>query len=347
MAFSEIYVDPSIAGDSGAGTIGDPYGDLEYAIEQTTFDTTNGTRVNIKAGTDEIVAAELGAAMADTVTTAAWAPSDTAPVVFEGYSTTAGDLAGTETRAVLGGNGSSSIFFTLMDFIHVRNLRMTNTGSNLVCQIDNYCSVINCEVDNSTNAGIYCGILSTVMHNHVHNIAGRGIWNEQSLVAYNLIEGDHVSGMLYGIDHSSGGDTIHNIITVSGTAGGVNLAIRSNVVNNSIYSAGGSGAGIVSSTANAMVGSVMNNLIEGFSGSGGKGIDLTSATSMSLRAYGGNSVYDCETEYSGALRNAPYAFGGNETLTASPFTSASTKDFSPVNTGLIKEGSVPAAFSTV
>ena len=28
MAFKEIYVDPSINADSGAGTSGDPYGDL-------------------------------------------------------------------------------------------------------------------------------------------------------------------------------------------------------------------------------------------------------------------------------------------------------------------------------
>ena len=43
---TELYVDPSIAADSGAGTIGDPYGDLEYCIEQETFDLTNGTRIN-------------------------------------------------------------------------------------------------------------------------------------------------------------------------------------------------------------------------------------------------------------------------------------------------------------
>ena len=55
MALTEIYVDPSIAADSGTGTIGDPFGDLEYAIEQTTFDTTNGTRLNVKAGTDDFL----------------------------------------------------------------------------------------------------------------------------------------------------------------------------------------------------------------------------------------------------------------------------------------------------
>lgn len=55
MALTEVYVDPSIAGDSGAGTVGDPYGDLEYALEQVTRDATNGDRFNIKAGTDEIL----------------------------------------------------------------------------------------------------------------------------------------------------------------------------------------------------------------------------------------------------------------------------------------------------
>ncbi len=58
MALTEIYVDPAIAADSGAGTEGSPYGDLEYAIEQETFDLTNGTRVNIKAGTDELTKKE-------------------------------------------------------------------------------------------------------------------------------------------------------------------------------------------------------------------------------------------------------------------------------------------------
>ena len=50
MAITEIYVDPAINADSGTGTIGDPFGDLEYAIKQTTFDTTNGTRVKISIG---------------------------------------------------------------------------------------------------------------------------------------------------------------------------------------------------------------------------------------------------------------------------------------------------------
>lgn len=88
MALTEIYVDPSIAGDSGAGTIGDPYGDLEYAIEQITFDTSNGNRINIKAGTDEVLAVELGAAISG----ASISPSETAPLIFQGYTTTAGEV---------------------------------------------------------------------------------------------------------------------------------------------------------------------------------------------------------------------------------------------------------------
>ena len=48
-----IYVDPSIGTNSGTGTTGDPYGNLNYAFQQTTPDTTNGTQFNVKStGTD-------------------------------------------------------------------------------------------------------------------------------------------------------------------------------------------------------------------------------------------------------------------------------------------------------
>jgi len=63
----------SIVSDSG------PFGDLEWAIEQTTFDLAEGTRVNIKNGTDEILAAKLETALADTGTSIAWAPAPTSP----------------------------------------------------------------------------------------------------------------------------------------------------------------------------------------------------------------------------------------------------------------------------
>ena len=81
---SETYVDPSIAGASGAGTVGDPYGDLQHALDTMTRDATNGDRINIKAGTDEILAGVIDLTTYGT-------PSSAAHLVFQGYTSAAGD----------------------------------------------------------------------------------------------------------------------------------------------------------------------------------------------------------------------------------------------------------------
>ena len=56
MAITEVYVDPAINGNSGTGTLVDPYGDLQYALDTKARDSTNGDRFNIKAGTAEVLA---------------------------------------------------------------------------------------------------------------------------------------------------------------------------------------------------------------------------------------------------------------------------------------------------
>ena len=90
MALTEIFVDPSIAGNSGAGTLGNPYGDLQWLLDQETFDTVNGSMINVdvNVGTAEILAAGL-----DLVGnfTAGGAPSATAPLLIQGYDSAAGD----------------------------------------------------------------------------------------------------------------------------------------------------------------------------------------------------------------------------------------------------------------
>ena len=123
MAISEIYVDPSIAADSGTGTIGDPFCDLEYAIEQTTFYTTNGTRVNVKAGTDEVLAAVINTAMADTGTTVAWVPAIAAQMIVQGYTAAAGDggIGG------ISGGGSIGIM-TTDQFVSFIDMHLHNCG---------------------------------------------------------------------------------------------------------------------------------------------------------------------------------------------------------------------------
>ena len=86
----------------------------------------------------------------------------------------------------------------------------------------------------------------------------------------------------------------------------------------------------------------MNNLVEGFSGVGGVGINI-SDTDMRVISYGANSVYDCTTESSGTPPIVK-TWVADESLSASPFTDAANDDFSPVDTGSVKEGSEPGSF---
>ncbi len=340
MALTEIYVDPSIAGDSGAGTVGDPYGDLEYAIEQETFDTTNGTRVNIKAGTAEVLAASLENALDDTSVSVAWAPIETAPFILQGYTTAADD----------GGVGvintaTSIINANTKDNIHLKDLSLVTTaGTSNTVVLDDFCSVIKCEISGpSTGSGISLDNDCVVSGCYVHHTASPtkfGIRaDSNSIIEHCYVEN---TGLAQGI-FSFGARVRNCIVTFTGVddGAGIYMGGAGTVEHNSVYAgAAHTGSGI-HLAANVYGISISNNLVEGFSGSGGFGIEFLSETSLSC--YGGNAVYDCETAYTagGPTEYAVDNRGDNETLTASPFTSASTGDFAPVDTGNVKEGALP------
>lgn len=339
---AEIYVDPSIAGDSGDGSIGDPYGDLEYAIEQTTFDTTNGTRVNIKAGTDEVLAANIATAMADTGTSAAWNPTEAAPCIFQGYTSAAGDggIGG------ISGGGSVTVYTSAtLDNVYFIDLHCHNCGSAAVLDMDDDCGVIRCEVDNTSGPGILTDNNGTVVDCYVHNVGGIGIQVLLGTAWHNYCE-NGTNDFTIAIHVNGGGEANNNIISVDGTSGGIQLAENARCWNNSIYSNGGTGAGISPTANNAHIKHIVNNLVEGFSGTGGIGFDLDdSGTSVVI--YAGNAAYNNATNYNNPADYYIDRLGTsdtNETLSASPFTDAANDDFTPVDTGSVKEGSLPETF---
>jgi hypothetical protein len=339
VALTEVYVDPSIAADSGTGTIGDPYGDLEYAIEQTTFDTTNGTRVNIKAGTDEVLAAKLETALADSVTTPAWVPSHLAPCVIQGYGSTAGD----GSVGGISGGGSVGMFTDqTADFIILQDLHVHNVGANHAIHVDSDCLIRNVEVSNGTGTTYY-GISvdqGLIEGCYVHNWEGYCFRIDAGNINACFVYDDGATPAI-GIQVVPGQRVTNNIIWFAGTHNGVGIQTASLdhgvISNNSIFSNGGTGSGI-NVTNGGFRCSISNNLVEGFSGVGGIGLSLE-ANSTGVRLLAGNAVYDCTTAYDyGDLRLYE---ADNETLTASPFTNASAGDFSPVDTGNVFEGALP------
>jgi len=339
VAISEIYVDPAIAGDSGAGTIGDPYGDLEFAIEQETFDLTNGTRVNIKAGTDEVLVAKIDTAMADTSVSIAWAPIEAAPLIIQGYTSAAGDLG----IGGISGGGSVPIFdSSTLDHINLIDLHLHNTGVTDIVQLDDNCSAIRCEFDNTTQYGIQFDDSCLIADCYFHNLASvtgrygcRG--DNLSIIRNNYIE---ISGEGEGI-FLVGGHAFRNIVKFTGTNTNTGISIiTGSATHNSIYSAGGDGIGI-DILANSAVIAVENNLIEGFSASGGQAIDTN--TGASTKSYGGNSEFNCDAGFGTPLHD--YAqLGDNETLSASPFRDATNDDFTPLNVGNVLYGALPQGF---
>lgn len=345
MAISEIYVDPSIAADSGTGTVGDPFGDLQYAIIQTTFDTTNGTRVNIKAGTEEVLTAGLEVAIADTSVSVAWVPSRTAPMIFQGYTTAAGDggmgviSSGGATQAILDN--------ATLDYVSFIDLELHNTGLARILRLDDGCSIIRCKIHNAGN-GVTMGDNAVIMGCHYYDVAVEVILLEnEGYAAFNIV--DTITGTRTATAAISCGNTgsvaYRNIIKVDGATDGIKMVNKNSVISNSVYSAGGTGRGIYATAANLDQMVCINNLVEGFSGTGGDGIDF-SVGGIRMPVYGGNSVYDCATAYNNPAIIIE-SYGGNETLSASPFTDPTNNDFSPVDTGSVKEGVTPSAFFAV
>ena len=338
MAFSEIYVDPSIAADSGTGTVGDPYGDLEYAIEQSTFDTTNGTRVNVKAGTDEVLAAALNTALSDVSVSIAWAPAAGVPLIIQGYTTAAGDggvggISGGGTVGIITGGTYNNVWFI--------DMHLHNTGSAAVLDLNDDCGVVRCEINNTTGLGITTDAWAYIAENYIHNVGAGAVLVWSGYVAFNYFENSGANDMTYGVTSLAVDYLVvdRNIFKLDGSSDGINVQQKMIVTNNSVWSNAGTGQGINFVDSGNYGVDVRNNIVEGFSGTGGIGFDLDDATSE-LIMFANNAAYNNATNYNLPV-NVKTPAANNETLTASAFTSASTGDFSPVDTGSVKEGSYP------
>lgn len=337
MAITEIYVDPNIDDDTGTGLIGDPYGDLEFAIEQATLDLSNGTRVNIKAGTDEILAVELSAAMADTGTSIAWVPTNNARCIFQGYTLAAGDGG---IGGISGGGSVGIISSVTLDYITFLDLHLHNCGSQTIVKLDDNCYVIGCEVNNTSGDGIFLERSCLLFGSYLHDIGTRGVsgMSRNSYAAYNFLKNgtkkftrafDAMQIIIF-----------RNIISLDSNSDGIHFgATGGAAIANSIFSNGGSGQGLILN-GNAVGIILTNNIVEGFSASGGIGFDLD-ASNTGAAIWGGNAAFNNATDYALFTGHVHSDLGDNEVLLASPFLDAVGDNFSPFNIGSVKEGSLP------
>lgn len=331
---TEIYVDPAINANSGTGTIGDPYGDLQYALNTASRDTTNGNRINIKAGTDEVMSSAISLATFGT-------PGSTSPLIFQGYTSAAGDggIGG------ISGGGSVAIFSAASHYTHFVDLHLHNCGAADILTIGN-AMVANCEFDNTTGNGLSQGnAIGLVLGCNFHNISGNGV-NKSSTGPIQVIRNYFKNGansFNAAINTNQQLSAVGNIISVSGASDGiVNPSYFNLIERNSIFSNGGTGQGIRAGGA-GIAGYVLSNLIEGFSGSGGVGIEVFDE----LNCLGSNAVYNCATNYA-LSDDVMVQLLDNETLGSSPFAKSGSDTFAnratyfaPLDVGNVWSGAYP------
>lgn len=340
MAPTNYYVD-NVAGNdtTGDGTVGTPWATAQKALDTITRDATNGDQVNVKAGGTEVVAAALSLTTYGT-------PTVTAPLVFRGYTASANDggigvLSG-------GGNNRSIIDSSTLDYIHFIDMRLTNCGTSTVARVDSYCMFYNCEVDTSTGVGLMVGANCLVALCNIHDVATA---SSKHAVYCNGTGIKCVANRIYAALGSSsyaiiaGGASCfisRNVIRIGNASDAIYVGSAGDgaiVDHNSVFGAASTGSGInvVSGADNV---TVTNNIVEGFSGSGGKGITIAGTTML----YHSNAIYNCATAES--ITGVVFGYNANnDTLAGSAFVAGSTDDFriNGTVTG-VTEDAWPSAF---
>jgi Leucine-rich repeat (LRR) protein len=324
---THTYVDPSIAGNSGTGTSGDPYGDLQYALDTMTRDGTNGDQINIKAGTDEVLSSTLSL----TTYTSVSNPSQNAPLTFRGYTTTADD--GGQGSIDCGGN---ALITNVGNSIHWVDLELHNgpqTGTGIFITLSFYAKLINCYV-HDTHGTISSTDDATIVGNRIEdmgNVSNGLIICAAGTIAYNYI--DVVTGTrdpVQCIRMAGNSNVIGNIIYLDSDADGIrnhSIGRTQSIIGNTVLANGGSGNGIMidqSGRSDNMV--CVNNYVEGFSATGGVGF-LSGQSSENGGTVSHNAAFDNATDYSLASEHATI-ISANETLSV---------------TGLAKSGAITHA----
>lgn len=337
MAITQYYVDPSINANSGTGTIGDPFGDLQYALDTVTRDSSNGDQFNIKSGTAEVLTGNLSFASYGT-------PSATAPIAFRGYTSAANDGG----KGAIDGNATYGLFASNLNYAKILDLEISNCGSAEAISLNEEGVIANCKIDTSHWARL--GYHGFVFNNEFLNGTTSSCLqtNGRSHIVSNYFQCDQSGNGNAVYCSNQGADFVAwNIFTCASTTTAgrcLNLATRNCIATNNSFFGNGSNASGVRIEATRGV-SVVNNIFSGFSNTTGKAIDSNNAD---LHMYLNNAFYDNTADFNGTADEWGIV-SDNETLTADPFTKSGSNTyanrftyFEPVDTGNIYGGAFPS-----
>jgi len=210
---ADYYCDPSIGSDSGAGTIGDPWGAAanvwQYAVDAIVSAGKGSAGDIIHTKSDGTVTYVASTALDVT----SYAPSASVQLLFVGYSETAWD-GGRCTVDMNGAQGTTgaaaddALFFAYCDFSNsvtdkTRAFNLDNyitmfrctftgagTGSSGFLHSDNYSHVLECKIVNTDVSGNSCttGAASSTIGCVFEEPDGQyAMGGSGALIAYNII----------------------------------------------------------------------------------------------------------------------------------------------------------------
>jgi len=306
--------DDAAAGTSEVVAFETTQGGLDNAT-----DGTDGSHFNMKSGAVDVLAAGLSFVTFGV-------PAAAAPWVIEGYTTTARDNG----RGELDGNAIVAIINApAQDNTSFVNMKMGNTGSVLLLWLDNDCNFSSCEIYGSSNANpVVTGFAGIYDDCYFHTFTGTHLVRGESYTSFFncYIDGGTQSGEIVNVSSNTINTLIGTIIKCNHVdANGIfNTNSYLRVENCSIYNeAVGTEAGINSSN---MVGAAYrNNIIEGWSGTGGAPIKTGAANSnLVIR---GNVYFGNTTNAAVHATDIPTVERNNTVASASLFTDPSSGDF--------------------
>jgi hypothetical protein len=308
----EFYVEYAAGTDGapGDGTLAHPWKTIQYAMDTCGRNTTNGDRINVIGGTAQVLGGSLALTTYGT-------PTAAAPLVIQGMTSGAGDRGMGEIDC----GGYTILAAATHPYTYFIDLKVHNQGNNH--GFNSYGEgiwLVHCEVTKgastpSSKALVYSGYIFDC-YIHDAGTTGQAFAGYAKLCANSYVaDCTGVSVCNYQFEN-----VFVNAPTQVGIYGNHNSHYASSALTTTAINGGGYGM-------------LINPIIEGYAGAGGKGV------AGDWVAYGYAAFYNNATPES--LGDVILDLGNDATLAASAFNNAGGGDFS-MKTGVV--GAIEAAF---
>ena len=141
---SEYYIDYSAGSDStGNGSSGNPWQTIKHAIESgITRNAINGDRINLKSNSAHVVASTPDYSLYGT-------PSVAAPLIVQGYTTTANDGGYAEVTC---SSGQRLAGGTTTNYRHLRFAYLSATSDTTPLQVYGNTTLIECKLESTSTS---------------------------------------------------------------------------------------------------------------------------------------------------------------------------------------------------